>query len=301
MTTPAASPGGGISAQARAAVETFRSVGKWLITAFAAVGSLLIAGLQLTSLGSIHGWRLGLAMGGFALAVVAVIVAILELATLLQPHVSAPDDAARQASDPQTKLGRFVTEHREVLLPPGCGSARDVFDQFAAARVAADKDTPEGRARLAALRGPLASIVSLSSYMAAKERFNAVRNVTIVAALAVAAGAAAYAYAATGPATSTSTAAVPPAPVAVQVKLNPAGSKALAAVLGRRCATAARKGIPAIALSADTSQTTVLLIPKAPACPTPVQFSLPISQGIASPVVSVKPAVSPSAKPGSSH
>ncbi len=285
----------GIGAQASAAIDTFRSVGKWLITSFAAVGTLLLAGVQLTSLGSASGARLAAAFAGLGIAVAAVILAVVSLTALLQPHVSAPDEAVATADDQASGLGKFVAKHRAVLLPAGVTTAGELLAAFMAARRSPDKETPAGRERIRILRGHLSDIVWWASYEDAKQRFGKVRIAVVLAAVAVAAGVALYSWAATGPGAAATAAgpvpAVQPAPVAVRVRLNAAGSRALTGVLGKACtAAAAGKGVPAIALSATPSQTTVVLIPGGRACPVPVRFSLPLSQGLAVPVASVKPA-----------
>jgi len=68
-----------------AATETLRSTARWLLTAAAGVGGLLIAGLQLTSLGSLSltAWRLWVGVGGVLLAVCGVAYLITRTSQLL--------------------------------------------------------------------------------------------------------------------------------------------------------------------------------------------------------------------------
>jgi hypothetical protein len=85
--------------------------------------------------------------------------------------------------------------------------------------------------------------------------------------------------------------------VEVTIKLTGAGKNAFSSILSGKCVDAAsRGGVRAIALAADTSQTTVVLIPTPGICAAPTRISIPLSEGFATPVTSVTPAASPSAK-----
>jgi hypothetical protein len=303
--------GSGIAAQASAAIDQFRSVGKWIIASFAAVATLLLAGIQLTSIGSADTPRLIVACIGLTVAVIAVILAIGNLTSLLEPHVSGPDNAAADADNPHTPLGKFTQDHHDLLFPSGIANATELLAEFNRLRSMTPRDTADEK-KFQNLRRSLTDLVWWSSYEDAKERFDRSRNWTMVAAGVVAVGATLYAWAATSPNNGESaspaaspSAAVEPTPVTVVLKLNPAGRTAFSGVLGSRCIAAASssKGVLAIALSADTSQTTVVLIPTPTVCPMPTRISVPLNDGIAIPVTSVKPAVSPtqSSKPKASQ
>src|SRR3984957_8971179 len=93
--TPPGNTSSGIADQANAAIDQFRSVGKWIITSFAAVAALLLAGVQLTSLGSVNGWHLFWSCVGLGIAIVSVIVAIRSLTSLLEPRVTGVNDVVR--------------------------------------------------------------------------------------------------------------------------------------------------------------------------------------------------------------
>ena len=305
-TTGSGGTAGGIATQASAAIDQFRSVGKWIITSFAAVGALLLTGIQLTSLGSATGVRLYFALGGLAIAVVAVIGAIASLTSLLEPHVSAPDDAIRDADNPNTPLGKFVREHRGMLFPSGISTAEGLSTAFDQARSSTAPRQPAEEKRFQDLKNGLSDIVWWSSYEGAKKRFDHSRMIVILMAFLIGAGVVTYALAATsGGATanvnSSSNSVVDAMPVQVIVKLTPTGRSAFNGILGKSCiAAAVSRGVPAIALSADSSQTTVILIPTAHACSTPTRVSLPISEGVAMPVSLVKPAASANSTPRSS-
>jgi len=66
-------------------LETLRSVAKWLVAAFGAVGALLVAGLSLSGIGGLSpsSWRLYVAGGSAALALAAVGFMIREASVVL--------------------------------------------------------------------------------------------------------------------------------------------------------------------------------------------------------------------------
>src|SRR3954453_2716204 len=65
------------------ATENLRSATKWLLAAFAATGGILIAGLQLTPLGSLLTWRAALAATSALLALGSVGLLIVSAGGLL--------------------------------------------------------------------------------------------------------------------------------------------------------------------------------------------------------------------------
>ncbi|MDQ1532231.1 MAG: hypothetical protein QOE37_2392 [Microbacteriaceae bacterium] len=67
-------------------MERIRDAGKWLIAASAAVGAVLIAGSQLSSIGQLpFGWRLAWAIAGVVLALAAVVYAVWAAVQVLLP------------------------------------------------------------------------------------------------------------------------------------------------------------------------------------------------------------------------
>jgi hypothetical protein len=299
------SSGPSVADQASAAIDQFRSVGKWIITSFAAVATLLLAGVQLTSLGSVHGWRLFGAFAGLGIAVIAAIVAIANLTSVLQPHVSTVEDSVAEAEQEGSPLASFIANHRTLFFPVGIEDVQGLkgkYDEARAARALAQRPSSYSEGNYQELRRSLWNLVWMSSYENAKKEFEESRKVIIGAALAVAVGAALYAWAATAPTTgsnsNSSSAAVGPAPVEVIIKLTGAGQAAFGGILSDKCIEAAsgHSGVHAIAVSADSSQTTVILIPTPGKCTAPTKISIPLSDGFATPLSSVVPAASPSSK-----
>jgi hypothetical protein len=69
-----------------AGIDRIRDTAKWLIGAYAAVGAVLVAGLQLTSLGKVEDdTRLWVAIGTAAIALLAVLYGISKIAAVLSP------------------------------------------------------------------------------------------------------------------------------------------------------------------------------------------------------------------------
>jgi hypothetical protein len=109
-------PGGDLDARA----DRIRETAKWLILSFAGVGSVLVAGSQLSSLGSLELWseRFLIALGGVAVGLVAVIVAInLVSNVLVQDPLSLRSLA--DSNDGTVREIRNELESDDSLLPGG--------------------------------------------------------------------------------------------------------------------------------------------------------------------------------------
>jgi hypothetical protein len=114
---PAAGP-------ATAAIERIRETAKWLIAAFGALGSALIASLQLQDIGELSGREEVLALVGFGLGIVGVLVALVTTATVLAAARVSIDDL----EDPDSRLSRYVREATDLL--GGAGSTADVLTEY---------------------------------------------------------------------------------------------------------------------------------------------------------------------------
>jgi hypothetical protein len=296
---PAAPTRSAVEAQADAGIDQYRSVAKWMITAFAAVASLLLAGVQLTSIGHTTGGRLALAAIGIAVALAATMIAIYSLTLVFKPGVVGPDDAAARADDASTPFGKFVAAHRSALLPAGTTSGQDLYDKYTAARTAAasPNGTEQDKATARRYRARLADLAWFARLIEVESTFKTARIRVCIAAAVVAAGITTFAWAANpkdSSDTDTTAAAVNARPVQVRVLLNPDGRRHLATLLGRPCAAAAgvAPGIDALATAASADTTTLIVIPGGP-CTKPVLFTLSISDGAATSTESVTPAASP--------
>ncbi len=71
--------------QYRTAIDAYRSIAKWVISSFGAVAAALVVGVQLTSLGELHGWRLHLAFVSVAVVFGCVLTIMAVASRLLVP------------------------------------------------------------------------------------------------------------------------------------------------------------------------------------------------------------------------
>lgn len=297
---PAPSPASERSAmatQADAGIDQIRAVTKWMITAFAGVAGLMLAGVQLTSLGQTSGWRLVFAGLSLAVALTATMIAIYLLTEILKPMAVGPDDATKWADDPATPFGKFVAGHPGAVLPEGITSGKDLYDKYTAARAKANSPaaTEQEKSTARRRRNQLANLVWFATFVELDAAFKTTRIKICIAAAVVAAGITAFVWAAnpdtSKAAAATAAPAVNPQPVQVRVLLNNDGRRHFGTTLGAKCAAAAttRPGVNALAISADAAHTTVVLIPEGP-CTSPVMFSLSVDDGIATAAAKVKPA-----------
>src|SRR3954454_17797218 len=81
-----------------AAIERARDLAKWLIVAFGAIGTTLVAGSQLADIGKIDGWRLAAAFAGLVLGLVGIAIAIWYAARVLAPDDLSLNQLARNES-----------------------------------------------------------------------------------------------------------------------------------------------------------------------------------------------------------
>jgi hypothetical protein len=96
-----------------AAADRVREAAKWAVAAFAAIGALLTAGLQLSTIGSLEGFRLWVAVG-------AAIVAFLATAAVVWwiVQVMMPSDVtlAQLAHGNAPRLAEFIENENPFLL-----------------------------------------------------------------------------------------------------------------------------------------------------------------------------------------
>ena len=100
----------GLVADYTSGANRLRETAKWLIAAFAAVGTILVAGSQLSDLGSIQDGRLLVAFGAAAVALAGVVLAIGATATVLTPV-----ETVLSAIAEDERYRAFVERHPDVL------------------------------------------------------------------------------------------------------------------------------------------------------------------------------------------
>ena len=111
--------------------DRVRETAKWLIVSFAAVGTILVAGSQLSSLGDLDlaGWRIWAALGGVVVALSAVVVSIEKVSQVL---VLDPVSLQRLTTAPDLATIRVKLEEDRTLVPTGHLS--DLYDTYLTAQ-----------------------------------------------------------------------------------------------------------------------------------------------------------------------
>lgn len=91
-------------------VPAVREAAKWLLTAFAGVGAVLVGGLQFSTIGKLGGEVALLAFAGVALAMSGILLAIFETSNVLVTRVSS---IAELSSDKTAR--QFLDEHQDIV------------------------------------------------------------------------------------------------------------------------------------------------------------------------------------------
>lgn len=248
-----------------AAINRMRDTSKWLITALAAVGAALLAGLSLTSIGHADGSRLAWAIIGFGTAITGVLTACIAAAWLLGSgqYVSFDDFVGSDAfADARVRLGANtgITNAIPGTDPPDPFQRLQV--QFQAAQTAtataqaAYETSPTPALELAldlaaAVSDDKADLVDATLRRAKFLHFaRTYKRCGIIMALAsgaAASGIAAFAWAANPPDSKAgSRPAVILEPVAVTITLTDSAQTRFAATLGTHCAA---KKLDAVAVT----------------------------------------------------
>ena len=214
----------------------YRTTLRWLLTAYGAIGTVLVAGLSFTSLHDLNGGDLWLALVGasFALGSVAAVVVVTARAT-----VSVPVKYAEIAAPPKRSVfgpitGNPVRFLHEMFRTGEGNLLRDAFNddiiQFNEAYQ--DGKHPDNELATALARGGLTVLVS---YHAMRYRFRVATRLIFVAVLGVAIGVVLFAYAA-GAGDAQTTTGDPPATaseaLAVELSLTDDGQAILTEALG---------------------------------------------------------------------
>ncbi|GAA2285401.1 hypothetical protein GCM10010145_55200 [Streptomyces ruber] len=219
MDTESASEAPALSSGYLAAVEALRSAAKWLLTAFAAIGTALTAGLQLTGLGELPptSWRLWVAVGaiGTALAALGYMVNSAS-AVLTQDWVTlntftdrdiesqlqdVPGHARRRTFD---RVAEHIDDNRHELyghaapdLPTLHRWLREADEEIHAADGPAAREAATRRA--AHLRAAAREVVQCANYYATLERFRRMKVQLAWASAVAAVALGTFAYASTPP------------------------------------------------------------------------------------------------------
>jgi hypothetical protein len=110
---PPGSSASDVGAPHRTVIDTYRSIARWLVSTFGAVAGVLLVGVQLTSLGELHGWRLPVAFVCVAVMFIAILAIVLAALRVLTPVRLAYRDLP---------TGRAFEAHRRQMERDAPGS-----------------------------------------------------------------------------------------------------------------------------------------------------------------------------------
>jgi hypothetical protein len=240
----------------QAAIERYRDLAKYLITIFAGVGGLLVAGTQLSAIGALS-WedvpeRVVAAGIGFLLAIVAVIYIIQKVLRVLSPVELSLDMVVEEV-----EAGK-LTVRKDSL--EGFASVRELRD-FIDARLSEKR-----QAEVEALG---AAIVDQGAYDKIKRRFERARKHMLGGALAGTIGIVAFSWGANPPKEETADPISRPVPVEVQLSLTDSGKEVLEEALGKSCNL---ERVTGLSIGGTETSPRVVVLPRA-GCK-PAQFSL---------------------------
>lgn len=208
----------------QAAIDRYRDIAKYVIGIFAAIGALLVAGTQLSSIGKLSyeddAGRLAAAVIALAFAIGAVVRILHEAIKILRPvEISLADVAA------DDKLRKDV-EARPSLLG-GADSVEDLQDQLASDLL--EDDERKGWLAVAD------EVMARGAYKKAQICFDAAWKPMLGAALVGAAAIAVFAWAANPPESETADPVMRPDPVELTFTLTDDGRQTLSGELGEEC------------------------------------------------------------------
>jgi hypothetical protein len=237
--------------------ESLRTTAKWLLTSFAAIGALLVAGIQLSSVGSLTGEtpdsRIVAVIAGITIAVVGIAAAMWWTSKVLVTFLNSFRSARARPDITNRVLG-----DREVI-----GLSYDELNTRIR-RVSAElseADTPDERTALLVEWQDLAErrrmALALIGSEILKERFEAARSAIIVGSIFAATGLAMFAWGANPPANAeTPAVSLGKAPVLLNVHLTAQGIEGLKTARG--CADA---DISALQIAGSPSAREVISVP----------------------------------------
>jgi hypothetical protein len=298
------------------AADRLRQTTTWLAATLAGVAAIMLAGSQLSSIGSISfaadRARLIAAIVSALIATAAVGYAIYVLTSIQMPSEGTLGQIRKAAADSDSRLAKlaaddsglrngrdtlteFLDEYEEVRKRQ-CDAERDVQSAIdgtekaqtkkeradaSVALAAAKARQQRADVRIAELRPHIVTLAQLASYLSLRDRFSAGRAKIFVAALLAAASLVCFAWAA-NPSQPKASAAetVPQSPSAGRLLLTPAGKSQLDAVLGHACATSAATapGVAVLALASTGGSYDVVVVPGG-SCPKPVRLTIPADLG----------------------
>jgi hypothetical protein len=267
------------AAEIAAANQRLRDTAKWLLTSFAAVGAIIVAGLQLSSIGKLTSEspqaRIWATLLGIAVAAIGVAIAIGFMSSVLAPHLNSfrsadenTDAADRALEEPlgmtyeqlKTKISERDAAVTKARQEHGTNSS-----EYRTALAARDKWEPTRRDALTLIGAELLW-----------DRYKTARIAVIIAIFLVLGGVVAFAWGANPPdeAKQKPQVALGQAPLLLKVTLTPAGVAALKDARG-----CTHKTFQVLSISGTIDKREVVTVPRA-GCK-PVRFVLTAELGTA--------------------
>ncbi len=239
------------------AAERIRGSAQWLLGAFAAVGAVLAAGLQLADIGDLSFddvWRLVAGIGGVAIAVIGIIIAIAAAASVstksyvtLQWLLQHPKSRAAQTVEGDEELigRRSIAQLRSEVVDAlrraedtygeivALGDPRGETTKEATARALNERYTQE-TARLQQARTTRAEVLDVASYHRVSEAYDRAKVWMSLGAILAALGMIAFAWGSNPPEDDSIEAGdvVPKLPSEVTVILTDEGQEMYGEALG---------------------------------------------------------------------
>jgi hypothetical protein len=196
-----------------AATQQLRTSARWLLTAAAAVGGVLVAGLQLTDLSKLDGaqWpRLVIACGAIFAAIAAIgfiiwktsIVLTDEWTTLAQLHVERFSQTIRQGPSNRREREKFammreiqdgLVVNQDELYAHVAADVSELSHLLGETATAARHDAAKSD-EVASLRKAAEAVVQFANYQRTRRHFQGVRRSLVWTAAVVVLGVGAYAY-----------------------------------------------------------------------------------------------------------
>lgn len=213
MSSGSSSPPPAPGNQYREAIATYRTSVKWVISSFGAVAAALIVGIQLTSLGELHGERLVWALASIGVVFAAILAIIAAAVRVLSPisgtYAGFKSDPAfrplrdflaldktplrTKANDP----GELAAKYEEAL---GLESEKWRLHNEKKEDKTLEADYQAARSHRAALFPVVQAVTNLGLLLHTKQLFRQAMLVLYVGVALAAAGAVAFAYLANPPA-----------------------------------------------------------------------------------------------------
>lgn len=220
-------------AEIAGANKRVRETAKWILTSFAAVGAILVAGLQLSSLGKLTGetpdGRIVAALAGIVLAAIGVVLAIGFMSSVLAPLRTSFRIANKYPDVTDRVLGDCELIHKTYPQLKEKIAEKDAALDAARKLGASSPEYKKARAeREAWEKNKHAALVYIGAELL-WERYKRARRAVIVAVFLIVGGVVAFAWGANPPGDEKEAAPVVlgQAPLFLDVTLTPPGVAAL--------------------------------------------------------------------------